>query len=501
MKTKERGILTAAMLLVIAAVFLVSAATATTVEISDASASPGDTTTTTVTAYDVENLGNFGITITFDPEVVNVTDVTGGADVGAFSWERTADNQVRFFTLNLGLIDPIPSLTGDVLLATLTLHAVGNAGDTSPLDLEIGQLLDNENNPITATPVSGTFEIPVAAPIQVKINDASARAGDIATTSVTAYDVENLGNFGITVTFDPVVVDVTDVTGGADVGAFSWERIADNQVRFYTLNLGITEPIPSLSGDVLLATLTLHAVGNPGDTSPLDLEIGKLVDHDSNPISTTPVSGTFTISTITLTTIEVAPLTATLYVGNTQQFTATAYDQDGTEMPDIVFAWASSNPTVGTIDAATGLFTALTVGTTTITATNGTVSGTAEVTVDLAPTPTSTPLRPRRGGRAPDSDGDGYSDSYETRMGTDPNNSTSYPGSSIPSPTPPVTPTPTPTPTPKPTATPTIPPSVTPTPSPTPTATPTPTPPGFEAVLAVVGLLAVAYLVLRRKRE
>ena len=75
-----------------------------------------------------------------------------------------------------------------------------------------------------------------------------------------------------------------------------------------------------------------------------------------------------------------------------------------------------------------------------------------------------------------------------------------------------LTPTPraTPSPTPKPTLTPTIPPPVTttptlsPSPSPTPTTPtplPSPTPPGFEAVFAVAGLLAVAYLVLRRKKQ
>ncbi len=64
-----------------------------------------------------------------------------------------------------------------------------------------------------------------------------------------------------------------------------------------------------------------------------------------------------------------------------------------------------------------------------------------------------------------------------------------------------VVPTPTPTevtPTPTVTATPTAPPTATPTP--TPTETPTPTPPGFEAVFAIGGLLAVAYLVLRRRK-
>jgi len=50
-------------------------------------------------------------------------------------------------------------------------------------------------------------------------------------------------------------------------------------------------------------------------------------------------------------------------------------------------------------------------------------------------------------------------------------------------------------------AAPTPTPTVTPTPTPTPTVTPTVTPPtpGFEAVFAIAGLLAVAYLVLRRE--
>jgi len=34
-----------------------------------------------------------------------------------------------------------------------------------------------------------------------------------------------------------------------------------------------------------------------------------------------------------------------------------------------------------------------------------------------------------------------------------------------------------------------------------PTAEPTPEPPGFEAVFGIAGLLAIAYLVLRKRRE
>ncbi|MCW3133689.1 MAG: PGF-CTERM sorting domain-containing protein [Methanophagales archaeon] len=80
-------------------------------------------------------------------------------------------------------------------------------------------------------------------------------------------------------------------------------------------------------------------------------------------------------------------------------------------------------------------------------------------------------------------DGDGHTDEATIEI-----------TAAVPTPTPVVSPTPTPVVSP-------TPPPVTPTPSPTPTpATPTPKPPGFEAVFAIAGLLAIAYLVLRRRK-
>ncbi|MCZ7380983.1 MAG: Ig-like domain-containing protein [Candidatus Methanoperedens sp.] len=90
---------------------------------------------------------------------------------------------------------------------------------------------------------------------------------------------------------------------------------------------------------------------------------------------------TGSISTATLPTIEVSPSTASLAVNDTQTFTV--LDKLG-NIISTIFSWVSSNPAVGTIDT-TGKFTALSAGTTTITATNDTTSGSAIVSVGTVP--------------------------------------------------------------------------------------------------------------------
>ncbi|VVB96365.1 Bacterial Ig-like domain (group 2) [uncultured archaeon] len=99
-----------------------------------------------------------------------------------------------------------------------------------------------------------------------------------------------------------------------------------------------------------------------------------------------------------LTTITVSPATASVVVGNTQSFTASPKDQFGNPIAAIV-TWSSSNTSVGTITSS-GLFTAMALGMTAITATSGSISGTATVTVIAVPTympPTPTGLSGTQG--------------------------------------------------------------------------------------------------------
>ena len=86
----------------------------------------------------------------------------------------------------------------------------------------------------------------------------------------------------------------------------------------------------------------------------------------------------------TVSTIEISPNTASLEVGRTQGFVATAKASDGSVIGGVNFTWSSSNTAVVTINSA-GVATAVSAGTATIRATgNGITSAPATITVTVA---------------------------------------------------------------------------------------------------------------------
>ncbi|MFY9194431.1 MAG: Ig-like domain-containing protein [Methanoculleus sp.] len=90
------------------------------------------------------------------------------------------------------------------------------------------------------------------------------------------------------------------------------------------------------------------------------------------------------------TSIEVDPSTATIAVGETLRFTAAVFDQCDDAMDWVRVAWSCSDASIGTIDAV-GHFTALTEGTTDLTARAGCIEETVAVTVTADPVPDPSP--------------------------------------------------------------------------------------------------------------
>ncbi|UII19971.1 carbohydrate-binding protein [Fulvivirga ligni] len=89
-----------------------------------------------------------------------------------------------------------------------------------------------------------------------------------------------------------------------------------------------------------------------------------------------------------LTSINVTPGSASIDVNGTQQFSAQAYDQNGTAMA-ANFSWSSSGGSIN----ANGLFTGSSAGTFTVTATAQGVNGSATVTVNNVNTGVTIPAK------------------------------------------------------------------------------------------------------------
>src|SRR5256712_814695 len=91
-----------------------------------------------------------------------------------------------------------------------------------------------------------------------------------------------------------------------------------------------------------------------------------------------------TVASVPVASVAVSPAAANIYLGGTQQLSATPKDAAGNVLAGRAVAWASSNPALATISAS-GLVTGVAAGAVTITATSEGQSGTAAVTVSTVP--------------------------------------------------------------------------------------------------------------------
>ena len=206
-------------------------------------------------------------------------------------------------------------------------------------------------------------------------------AGGTFTNTVKATSGAISGTATVVVTTGPALTTITVTPNPASVPV--------NATQTFTA-VGRDQ-----AGNVIAITPVWSVVNGGGTINATSgvFTAGAVAGTFSNTVQATSggISGTATVVVTTgpaLTTITVTPNPASVSTGGTQQFTAVGRDGNGTVVA-ITPVWTVVNGG-GTINAATGLFTAgATAGTfnNTVTATSGTVSGTATVIVTSAPPP------------------------------------------------------------------------------------------------------------------
>ena len=183
----------------------------------------------------------------------------------------------------------------------------------------------------------GAVTVSISAPAQVATStDFIARVNIV---NVTNFDATNYD-----VTFDPAVLQVSDVTSGlissTTIPADMWSVISPGTLR-------VIQNVPGLSGvsgSGYLSQIHFHVIGSAGSSSQINLANGVLSDISANQISATWVGGSVQISTALDANFSASPREG---IRNSTVFTFTDATTGGT--PPYTYQWDFNND--GSIDS------------------------------------------------------------------------------------------------------------------------------------------------------
>lgn len=298
--------------------------------------------------------------------------------------------------------------------AVATVSATGNVTAVSP-------------GTATITGTSGSahgnamITVKLVPVVTVNVNPSAVSLFTTQTAQLGVTALDSAGNTlsltGRTVTWKSNTPSVATVSGtglvtAAGVGSAVITATVDGQQGFASVTVSLV-PVKTvnvtpaldtlvLGGVVQLHAQTLDSAGNvlngrtvtwssSNENVALVSSTGRVVSQDTGSATITAtsegVSGTSTIVVIPVpvATVTVAPANKSLTVGDTLTFTATTKDAHGNVLTGRVVTWSSDNTAAATVDATTGLVTAVGPGTAHIIATSEGQSGQATLTVVPVP--------------------------------------------------------------------------------------------------------------------
>lgn len=283
--------------------------------------------------------------------------------------------------------------------ATITATSEGKSG-TSVVTVTLIPV-----GSVAVSPTSASIPATTTLGLNVVVKDIN---GTVVTDRVVTWTSSNTS---------AATVSSSGVVTGVAIGTAT--ITATSETKSGTATVTVTQaPVSSVSvtpqtPSVVIGTTTLLAA-IPRDANGVVLTGRAVTWSSSNPVvaivsAAGAVTGiTLGTATITATSegktgtasvtvvpvpvamVTVSPVSANVFVGATQSFTAIMKDAGGQTLTGRTASWTSSNPAVATVVSSTGVVTGVDVGTAVITATSEGKSGTATVTILRLPVGTVT---------------------------------------------------------------------------------------------------------------
>jgi uncharacterized protein YjdB len=343
----------------------VNPAPVASVSVSPTAATVGVGATQQITATLRDALGNIltgrVITWTTDASGVATVDGNGLVTAGAAGTANiTATSEGKSATAAITVTIPVASVTVSPPSATIL---VGGTEQLTATPLDAG------GNPLTGRTIIWSTDTPGVATVNAS---GLVTAVGVGSATITATSEGKSGSAAITVNPVPVAsVSVSPASATVFSGATQQLTATPldangNPLTGRTISWSTDDPnVATVNGSGLV---TAGAAGTANITATSE---GK--------------SGTATITVmVPVASVSMSPLSATILVGGMQQLTATPLDAGGNPLSGRAILWSTDAPGVATVNAS-GLVTAVGVGSANITATSEGKSASAAITVNPVP--------------------------------------------------------------------------------------------------------------------
>ena len=226
----------------------------------------------------VLNLGSCDVTLSWDPDVVTVTDV-GDSDFD--SMDYYVDNTAGVLSVVAFCYN---ALNGDFTVAEVTFEpdSGASAGDECDLEITDSMLFTAEPNPSEINHIreNGLAQIIAEGSlVEVRMDDLHIPEAGVDSGLLMINDVVNLGSCDISLSWDPEVVSLTDVEDGDFDTIYHY---FDNAPGILNLNAFSYD---ALNGDFTIAKLTFEPASgaSAGDECDLEITDSMLFTADPNP--------------------------------------------------------------------------------------------------------------------------------------------------------------------------------------------------------------------------
>ena len=270
-----------------------------------------------------------------------------------------------------------------------SLALVSGGGQTGGTGTLLAQAITVRVTDSVSNPVSGflvNFAVPGGGSVSpvTATTDATGQASTSWTLGATA-GTQSLVVTALGATGSPLTVTATALGPGVASTTVTPKR---DTVTAINGTFQLTAQAKDGNGSNVVGAFTWTSRKPSAVTVSTTGLVTGLVNNDSSWVVATESGGTKDSAIIVveqkLASITVSPQVRSLYLGTTFSYTATAVDGLGTPLPgNPTFTWSTTAPAVATVDAS-GLVSAIGLGSAQIKATSGTVTGVGNLSVITA---------------------------------------------------------------------------------------------------------------------